>query len=48
MYFLAEIILKTKFASLLFLLYAATVLFGCKNATEPVVSKTDLLTSTTW
>lgn len=41
MYFLTEIILKTKFVSLLFLLYAATVLFGCKNATEPTSATTN-------
>ncbi len=40
--------MKTKFITLLVLFYAATVLFGCKNATEPVVSRTDLLTATPW
>lgn len=40
--------MKTKFITLLFLLYAATVLFGCEKPTEPVVSRTDLLTSTPW
>lgn len=45
---LEEGIMKTKVITLLVLLYAATIPFGCKNATEPVVSRTDLLTATPW